>query len=594
MKILLLSCDEFLWSILYMFACFCLFHITQSLNSKKRTAEKNGGELQGADKEEFDRVTSSTNEMQRTIEKLRKQLKSHTNITNDYRVKRQKALGSMTASPAGSTTPTGQEQPQALPVSGTPQSQPGQTVIGQTSTPTAGNQIANPNIQTTMPAQAFQQGMVVNRMPGQQQTIPIQMQQQNQGGVIQQPQQRMQMMPGQQPGMPQRMMISPQQQQQQIQGNALPPLQIPAHQLNQINQMPPQQRHAFLQKLQHEHQMRIQQQQQQQQHINPQQMAVIQQQRMRAQQMGQPIGTGSLQQQQQPQQQQMMLTRMQGNPGGPIQQLQQQVRMPIQPQGHPMQIQGQMQGVAGQIPQHQMAVSSAGMTIQRQQGTMQMAQGQMMQQRPLVQMQGTISQIQGPVPNSPQHQVQQGVQSMTQGQQQPTQASFSHGQQIAMSQQQPQTSPHPSNPASLGSPHSMQPSPHSSQPSPQSFPAASPGPTGAVRPQGISSPMNMPPSSPSMSSPGPNVPGSAQSGMSPMNAPSQSPQPSMSPSPQFNQSLHGPIQSQSSHSMQQSSPRMPGQVSETLQCGRTNNRIVGVNEVMVILKYFVKVNPFIW
>ena len=517
--------------------------------------------------------------MQRTIEKLRKQLKSHTNITNDYRVKKQKALGAAGVQGQGSTTPTGQEH---LPVPGAVVSQTGQTVIGQTTTPTGTNQIPNPGMQPTMTGQ-FQQGMVVNRMPGQQQTIPIQMQQQNQGVMLQQQpqqQQRMQIMPGQQPGMPQRMMISPQQQQLQMQ---IPPLQIPAHQLNQINQMPPQQRHNVLQKLQHDHQVRFQQQQQQQQQVmNPQQMQLMQQQRMRAQQMGQPINTGGIQPQQQPQpQQQMMLTRMQGNPGGPIQQLQQQVRMPITSQGHPGQIQAQMQTI--QVQPGQIAVSSsAGMTIQRQQAPpMQMVQGQMMQQqRPLVQMQGTIGQIQGTVQNFPQ---QQGAQPIVQGQ--VTQASFSHGQQISLPQQQPQTSPHVSNPASLGgSPHSMnQPSPHSSQPSPQSFPAASPGPPGAVRPQGIPSPMNMPPSSPSMSSPGPNAPGSAQPGMSPMNVPSQSPQPSsMSPSPQFNQSLHGQMQSQSPHSMQQSSPRMPGQVSQ-LFVGTTNPRTVSVNKVLVIL-----------
>ena len=182
---------SFLWFILYMFACFCLFHISQSLNSKKRTAEKNGGELQGPDKEEFDRVTSSTNEMQRTIEKLRKQLKSHTNITNDYRVKKQKTLGSMGATPQGSTPVTGQEQQQVPGVPGNQPAQPGPAVISQTTTSTAVNQIQNPGMQqTNMPGQPqFQQGMVINRMPGQQQTIPIQMQQQNQGGMIQQPQQ---------------------------------------------------------------------------------------------------------------------------------------------------------------------------------------------------------------------------------------------------------------------------------------------------------------------------------------------------------------------------------------------------------------------
>ena len=95
-----------------MFACSCLFHIIQSLNSKKRTAQKNGGELQGSEQQEFERVTTSTNEMQRTIEKLRKQLKSHTNIKNDYHVKKQKALGAIGVSPQGSTTTTVQEQQQ--------------------------------------------------------------------------------------------------------------------------------------------------------------------------------------------------------------------------------------------------------------------------------------------------------------------------------------------------------------------------------------------------------------------------------------------------------------------------------------------------
>merc|ERR1719367_1544045 len=83
--------------------------------------------------------------------------------------------------------------------------------------------------------------------------------------------------------------------------------------------------------------------------MNPQQMAIMQQQRMRAQQMGQPM------QQQQPQQQHMMVTQVQG---GPIQQLQQHVRMPMQPQGQPGQVQGQMQNPVGQMTQNQMAISS--------------------------------------------------------------------------------------------------------------------------------------------------------------------------------------------------------------------------------------------
>ena len=141
-----------------MFACFCLFHITQqSLNSKKRTAEKNGTELQGADKEEFDRVTSSTNEMQRTIEKLRKQLKSHTNISNDYRVKKQKALGNMGVQPQASTTPAGQDQPQVPGTQTNPQIQAGQTMIGQVPATTPMNQVQNPGISQPTGGQ-FQQG----------------------------------------------------------------------------------------------------------------------------------------------------------------------------------------------------------------------------------------------------------------------------------------------------------------------------------------------------------------------------------------------------------------------------------------------------
>ena len=150
---------------------------------------------------------SSTNEMQRTIEKLRKQLKSHTNITNDYRVKKQKAQG---ANPQGTAPIAGQEQQPVPGMTGNQPGQPGQAVVGQPITQTAVNQMQTPGMQQAniQGQQHLQQGMVMNRMPGQQQAIPVQMQQQNQGGMIQQPQQRMQMMPGQQPGMPQRMMIS--------------------------------------------------------------------------------------------------------------------------------------------------------------------------------------------------------------------------------------------------------------------------------------------------------------------------------------------------------------------------------------------------
>ena len=393
------------------------------MNSKQRTAKKNGVELQGPEQQEFDRVTRDTNEMQRTIEKLRKQSKSHTNIINDYRAKKQKAMGAAgpqvpTASPGSNPAPQG-GQPvgvqtpmtpsNTIPGNGTPQ--PGQlpqlTPGAQIQTQ-IGQLTPNQPIPMKQPQQLrpqIQQGMMMaNRMPGQtqQQGMPMQV-----GGMVQQQpqQQRMQMMTTQQGqqlgGMEQQGMM--------VQQQTMQTMQIPAHEMNRINQMPPQQKMAVMQQIQQKH-LRLQQQQQQ---MNPQQMAMMQQQRMRAQQMGQQTTTVMHQPQQQ-QQQHMVMTRMQGNPGeGPMQQLQQQVRMQGQPSGGVGQFQVQMQGI-----QHggQMAtVSVAGIP------------GQMMQQRPLVQMQQqAVGQIQAPQPNP-----------MIQGQQPVPNTSFpQQGQQIAMVQQQ--------------------------------------------------------------------------------------------------------------------------------------------------------------
>ena len=66
-------------------ACFAF----QSLNSKLRNVKKNNGELNESEKAELDGVTKETNDMQKVIEKLRKEQKKHNTARTDHNNKRQ-------------------------------------------------------------------------------------------------------------------------------------------------------------------------------------------------------------------------------------------------------------------------------------------------------------------------------------------------------------------------------------------------------------------------------------------------------------------------------------------------------------------------
>ena len=61
----------------------------KSLNSKLRNVKKNNGELNESEKAELDGVTKETNDMQKVIEKLRKEQKKHNTARTDHNNKRQ-------------------------------------------------------------------------------------------------------------------------------------------------------------------------------------------------------------------------------------------------------------------------------------------------------------------------------------------------------------------------------------------------------------------------------------------------------------------------------------------------------------------------
>merc|ERR1719210_670612 len=65
----------------------------KSLTSKQRTMRKNGNELSDQDQNELTQITAKTNEVQKTVEKYRKESRSHAMRQNDYKNKKDKAMG---------------------------------------------------------------------------------------------------------------------------------------------------------------------------------------------------------------------------------------------------------------------------------------------------------------------------------------------------------------------------------------------------------------------------------------------------------------------------------------------------------------------
>ncbi len=73
-----------------MLSYFNILVIFQALNSKQRTEKRKGNDLNEADQAELDRVTAGASDIQKALEKVRKQLKQHTNIMNEYKAKKER------------------------------------------------------------------------------------------------------------------------------------------------------------------------------------------------------------------------------------------------------------------------------------------------------------------------------------------------------------------------------------------------------------------------------------------------------------------------------------------------------------------------
>ncbi len=171
----------------------------QALNSKQRNMKKNGTELNEMDQAELDRVTMSASDMQKRLEKIRKQSRQHTMLVNDHRTKKEKQM-----QPPGDSHQQGQQPPQhpnqmmghqqqgmihvqRAPIPGGPQMRP------------AGEMVMGPRGPMQPQPQLFTNPMQQQRMrqftPQQQQQMAAAQQQQQQQQQRLQQQQRMQMTP---------------------------------------------------------------------------------------------------------------------------------------------------------------------------------------------------------------------------------------------------------------------------------------------------------------------------------------------------------------------------------------------------------------
>ena len=75
------------------YVSFCVFFDLQSLSSKQRTMKKNGNDLNEKDQGELDAVSTRAQEIQKTLEKIRKNSRTHAMLINDHKNKKQKAMG---------------------------------------------------------------------------------------------------------------------------------------------------------------------------------------------------------------------------------------------------------------------------------------------------------------------------------------------------------------------------------------------------------------------------------------------------------------------------------------------------------------------
>lgn len=81
------------------------------MNSKKRTLNKTGGDLNAVDSNELARVTADQTFIQKQLENARKQCRQHSMLLQDYKTKRAKVLGQSAPSPATPAPPSPLMQP---------------------------------------------------------------------------------------------------------------------------------------------------------------------------------------------------------------------------------------------------------------------------------------------------------------------------------------------------------------------------------------------------------------------------------------------------------------------------------------------------
>ena len=208
--------------------CYFFPSVFQSLNSKQRTMRKNGNDLNESDQIDLDRVSQKAQDIQKTLEKVRKQSRQHAMLVNDHQNRKNKAMGidpskdQVAGGPQMNLPPGAQPHPQQgqMMMQGQGPMQPGQMMPQQRY-----HRVMTPNGPRMMVLQQ-QQGPPGMRMQGPQgQPMQLRMMQQHPGGpgvqqrmvVMQQhPQQRMTMMRMPQGPVPMRMPQQfPDQQQQQ-------------------------------------------------------------------------------------------------------------------------------------------------------------------------------------------------------------------------------------------------------------------------------------------------------------------------------------------------------------------------------------------
>ena len=195
----------------YLCECFPFLSLfpLQSLNSKHRTIKKNGGDISDVDQQELERVSASNADVQKILDKLRKQQRQHASIVTEHRNKKERTMqqqrGAVGVNQQQPQPPHIQQHPgpqgmvhvQRAAVPGGPQMRPaGPGLLPEQQFPPRIAQFPQDQVRGPMPPQHVMQ---------QQQRMPVGMQQQ---------QHHMQMQHSQQ----QRMTMMRMQQQQRMMG----------------------------------------------------------------------------------------------------------------------------------------------------------------------------------------------------------------------------------------------------------------------------------------------------------------------------------------------------------------------------------------